>query len=283
MVLWINRSNDVSFREFKEILAFMEFSTSPPPAPITYDAKNRFGKIPLLTPPTQSLSQGYLFGLYMKDGSSMPKIIEVDSEHNSATRKASRKNLRNQMKEENVIDSKCSVCRKKNKGIKKCNGCYSTWYCGQKCQGEDWTKHRDLCLKIKSQYRVAKYYPLYVKTLVLTPTEPKLSETTEEANNNLTKKHFVVRVKLLENKMIHVTNQDRSFRGILSKKKNRSLHSHLTSKISAEGFQEVEGYFHAILEPGDKEANQVRINPENLFIETWSEKSGEAGEILLLK
>ena len=91
----------------------MDFSSSSPPAPITYDSKNRFGNLPLLNLPTESLSQGqgYFYGFYMKDGSSMPKIIEVDSEHNSATRKASRKNLRNQMKEENVIDSKCSVCR----------------------------------------------------------------------------------------------------------------------------------------------------------------------------
>ena len=66
------------------------------------------------------------YGFYIKDGFPMPRVLEVDPEQESATRKASKKNLRNQMKEENVIDSKCSVCRKKNKGIKKCNGCFST-------------------------------------------------------------------------------------------------------------------------------------------------------------
>ena len=251
------------------------------PKPISYDTKNRFGNI---TPDIKSPSpsQGYAVGLYMKDGSCMPKVIQVDPEHKSAERKMAKKNLRNQMKGDNVINSKCAVCQNKNKGIKKCNGCYSIWYCGQKCQKEDWTKHRDLCLKIKSQYRVAKYRPMYIRKLILTPTSPILSDSVIEANNNLTKKHFVIRVTLVENEKLDIHNQDRSFRGMLSKKDNVSLYNHLTSKISSEGFQGVEGYFHAIVEPGDKESKQFRINPENMFIETWSEKPGEE-EILLLK
>ena len=211
-----------------------------------------------------------------------------------ADKKASKKNLRNQMKEENVINSKCSVCRKKNKGIKKCNGCYSTWYCGQKCQREDWPKHRDQCLKIKSQYRVAKFTPVYVKTLkladgrtieVTSPETTILSDAVivsnglggsnfeggiRKANNNLIKKHFVVKIKKVDMGRLYINNRDRSFRGVLNLKDNVNLFIDLIEKISSEGFQGDEGYFHATLEPGDKEANQFRINPENLFIETWS-------------
>ena len=201
------------------------------------------------------------------------------------------------MKEENVIDSKCSVCREKKEGIKKCNWCYSTWYCGQKCQREDWPKHKDQCLKIKSQYRIAKFTSLYVK--IFKHTDGKIIRVTSErailsntfltsnglggsifeeirstggiheANNKLIKKHFVVKIKLEETGCLYINNRDLSFQVMLYEKDNENLYCHLTSKISSEGFQGVEGYFHATLEPGDKEANQFRINPENLFIETW--------------
>ena len=92
-----------------------------------------------------------------------------------------------------------------------------------------------------------------------------------EANNNLIKKHFIVKIKLKVEEMgcLYINNRDRSFRGMLFEEDNENLYSHLISKISSEGFQGDEGYFHATLEPGDKEANQCRINPENLFIETW--------------
>ena len=156
------------------------------------------------------------YGFYMKDGEPMPRVLAVDPEQERATRKASKKNLRNQMKEENVIDSKCSVCRRKNKGIKKCNGCYSTWYCGQKCQREDWPNHRDQCQKIKSQYRIAKYKQLFIQSVKFTPTSITRSDV-REANNNLIKKHFVVRIKLLENEILKISNQDHSFQGLLSK------------------------------------------------------------------
>jgi len=33
----------------------------------------------------------------------------------------------------------------KNKVIKKCAGCKSAWYCGEKCQIADWLKHKLLC------------------------------------------------------------------------------------------------------------------------------------------
>ena len=80
---------------------------------------------------------------FKKHGTFQYLSIPPSPKGGEADKKASKKNLRDQMKEENVIDSKCSVCREKNKGIKKCNGCYSAWYCGQKCQREDWPRHRD--------------------------------------------------------------------------------------------------------------------------------------------
>ena len=209
-----------------------------------------------------------VLGLYMTDGRPFPTVIQVDPEPKS---EKSKKDLRNQMKKENVINTKCAVCRKKTKGIKKCNGCYITWYCGKKCQRLHWVNHKDLCLKVRSQYRVAKYSNVFVKDLQFNTANlanATLSDV-RDANDNLIKKHFVVRVKLLEKEILHISNQDRSFKGLLFKEEN--FHTNLTTKISSGGFQGVEGYFHATLEPGDKESSQFRINPENIFIEAWSD------------
>ena len=99
-----------------------------------------------------------------------------------------------------------------------------------------------------------------------------------DINKNLTKKHFAVKVQISFargkpepdfNEGLCIYNKDKSFHIWLLKKGNEVLHKKLTQIISSKGYRGLKGYFHAILEPGDKEANQFRINPENIFIEPW--------------
>ena len=66
-----------------------------------------------------------------------------------------------------------------------------------------------------------------------------------------------------------IYNKDKSFNIFLQKKNNEELHSQLLLKVTTEGFGGLKGYFHVILESGDKEKNQFRINPENVFVEPW--------------
>ena len=96
-------------------------------------------------------------------------------------------------------------------------------------------------------------------------------------NPNLRKKHFIVKVQVplalstLRDEEIYlmIYNKDRSFNVTLSKVENPDLFGQLVRKISAEGYQGTKGYFHVILGPGDNEANQFRINPDNIFVEPW--------------
>ena len=64
-------------------------------------------------------------------------------------------------------------------------------------------------------------------------------------------------------------NKDKSFNIHLPKEGNEVLHRQLYEKITSEGYRGLKGYFHVILEPGDNEANQFRINPENILVEPW--------------
>ena len=172
--------------------------------------------------------------------------------------------------------SKCSVCGKNSKTNQKCTGCYLTWYCGQKCQEDDWTKHKSECLKTKSQYKVGTYESKCVETL--SGMGPLGTSDPPSKNKKLIKSHFVVKVQIpldmLGGKVnpegdLAINNKDKSFNIFLQKKDNEELHSKLLLKITTEGFGGLKGYFHVILESGDKAKNQFRINPENVFVEPW--------------
>ena len=68
---------------------------------------------------------------------------------------------------------------------------------------------------------------------------------------------------------LFIYNKDKSFNIDLPKKGNEALYRQLYEKIRSEGYRGLKGYFHVILEPGDNEANQFRINTENIFVEPW--------------
>ena len=91
---------------------------------------------------------------------------------------------------------------------------------------------------------------------------------------NLKKEHFVVKVQVPLSKglgpdFLCIYNKDKSFNIMMPYKGNSELYSQLEDKIRSEGHHGIKGYFHALLEPGDKKANQFRINPENIFVEPW--------------
>ena len=53
-----------------------------------------------------------------------------------------------------VVAKECRVCS--TAGVKRCDHCRVVFYCGQKCQTEDWPNHKASCKKSqKSQKRLA--------------------------------------------------------------------------------------------------------------------------------
>ena len=187
-----------------------------------------------------------------------------------------KKNVKDKMKAPDYESrSKCKVCESRSGSTKKCSGCFKVWYCSAKCQREDWSQHKHQCQEIKSQYMVGKHDGTCV-SYDFGMSKPTAFDP-PDINKNLTKKHFAVKVQIPfpdEGKpdpldFLVIFNRDMSFHVLLPEKGNEVLYKKLAQKITSDGYGGWKGYFHAILEPGDKEANQFRINPVNIFIEPW--------------
>ena len=267
--------NEVSFKMAERLLR----------AGAKVDAKNKFGETPLMLSTTTTnydaveLLLKHGADAYMMDNDGRFLINTVNCNHKMG--KIINESHENKIKElkrhpDHESQSKCSVCGKKSKRNQKCTGCYLTWYCGQKCQKDDWIKHKSECQKTKSQYKIGTYKPEYVSTFAGI-SRPGTSDPPNK-NKNLVKSHFVVKVqvafdmiggRVIPEGALAIYNKDKSFIINLQKKDNEELHSQLVLKITAEGFGGLKGYFHVILEPGDKAKNQFRINPENIFVEPW--------------
>jgi len=266
--------NDVTFKMAERLLR----------AGANINSKNRFGETPLMNACMSVGNTVHYAAVEMllkygadptvKDnGGQFPSYtFSINPKLQQMFRESYKKNMKDEMKEPDYESrSKCNVCEAKSGTTKKCNGCFKVWYCGAKCQREDWPQHKDQCQKTKSEYMTGIHDGEAVSTSYTISDPPDI-------NKNLTKKHFAVKVQISfargkpepdYNEGLCIYNKDKSFHIWLLKKGNEVLHKKLTQIISSKGYRGLKGYFHAILEPGDKEANQFRINPENIFIEPW--------------
>jgi len=273
--------NEVTFKMAERLLR----------AGANVDAKNRFGETPLFNA-CMSVGTTVHYAaveMLLKHGAD-PTVKNYEGQFPNDTFRINpklqemfgesyKRNMKEKMKEPDYEShSKCNVCKTKFKPTKKCNGCFIIWYCGTECQKTDWTQHKGLCQRTKSQYMIGKHGGVQMGT-ICGMSRCGLSDP-PDINKNLTKKHFVVKVQITFKSIkgvptpecdggLNIYNKDKSFHIWLLKKGNEILHKKLIQKISADGYRGLKGYFHAILEPGDKEANQFRINPENISVEAW--------------
>jgi len=253
------------------------------------NSKNRFGETPLMNACMSVGNEVHYAAVEMllkygadptvKDnGGQFPTYtFSINTKLQRMFGESYKKNMKDEMKKPDYeTRSKCNVCEAKSGTTKKCTGCFKVWYCGAKCQSEDWPQHKDQCQKTKLEYLMGKHDGEYMSTLGGT-SKMSVSDP-PDINKNLTKKHFAVKVQISfargkpepdYNEGLCIYNKDKSFHIWLLKKGNEVLHKKLTQIISSKGYRGLKGYFHAVLEPGDKEANQFRINPENIVIEPW--------------
>jgi len=251
------------------------------------DAPNRLGETPLYsisqTPNYDAISLLLEHGAnpYKQDngGFSAFSNARINPKMNQLFGKYYKKRVKEHLKDPN-FDSpyKCNNCGDKEKDIKKCSGCFLVWYCSQKCQREHWSQHADQCKKSKDLYKIAKFPTRFVSSFCSINTKPKFSVPPAE-NRKLKKTHFIVKVQVSlsfkggtkadKKGDLTVYNKDRSFTVFMPRKDNEYIHGRLFENIINHGHEGMKGYFHVILEPGDKEANQFRINPENISIEPW--------------
>lgn len=151
----------------------------------------------------------------------------------------------------------CKVCGVDNDN-KRSTGCYMVWYCGQKCQAEDWSAHKHGCKETKAQYK---------KVVLVEHAMAGRDNITKEMyvhkiGDIPSKKHFVVKVQValgqlkgtLESPIgpdgaglpLFVYNRDRSLCGYLHREGAEEEYDMLLSSIKEKGFNGMKGFFYAI-------------------------------------
>ena len=158
-----------------------------------------------------------------------------------------------------VVKDKCSQCSLEKEHLKKCTGCYHSWYCSSQCQRQDWDKHKLECNTIRMQYKLCTYGNIDGQE-----TQAKALETKP------LKEQFIVKVQIdhsdedAEIPPMIIVNKDKSFQVKLEKENNATVFDELYQNIVSHGHKGRKGYFHVIRKknaPGKIEINSVNIQP----------------------
>jgi len=132
------------------------------------DAQNRFGSTPLMD---STIALRYnLVKFFTKHGADMflkdhdgssafslsqwnSKMLEIFSEERKKKASKERERLRELA---GGSFSNCSVCGS-TENTKMCTGCFFVWYCGSKCQKENWGEHKEDCKVCVAEYTLILY------------------------------------------------------------------------------------------------------------------------------
>ena len=177
---------------------------------------------------------------------------------------------------------------------KRCTGCYMVWYCGQKCQLEDWPNHKGECKVTKNQYKEAH---LEDREIAGRDNINKKMYV-HKAGDVPSKKHFVIKVQITQDlpkgwlpasvasggewEALFVYNKDRSLCGYLEREEGEEVYDKLVRSIREEGFSGQKGFYYAIFTGKGIAVNEsegkknlkpvvkIKINPEKILpVEKW--------------
>jgi len=170
----------------------------------------------------------------------------------------------------------CKVCGADDDN-KRCTGCYLVWYCGQKCQGEDWPQHKEDCKKTMAEYKKVELIEYAVAGRDNITKEMYVHKVGDVPN----KKHFVVKVQIAlgelkgttENPIspdgaghpMFVYNRDRSLCGYLQREGAEEVYDLLFKNIREKGFKGQKGFYYAIHTGGNSKNAKKKNNPDNIM------------------
>jgi len=176
------------------------------------------------------------------------------------------KKERNAAKEDKKFKS-CQRCEMFAE--KRCSACYLVWYCGAKCQKEDWSSHKKACKERQAEYQEVEIDKEHHKKVVAMSTETKTAYM-----NNLkpTKSsNFVIKVQVPLNPISSTIpdgpflcyNEKRDVQYYIKDKSNLGIalkKAILEQKSSVIG----KGYFYSMIKDG-----KHFIHPSILPPEKW--------------
>jgi len=261
-------SNSVTLRMARELLK----------AGADPNTKNRFGSSPLFEPVQAANMES--INILLEFGAD-PDLVDNDGVRcsnmgNSKITELFSKTDKKKIKEARAAAKEkaggclwlCKVCQV-DRDTKRCTGCYMVWYCGQKCQHEDWSDHKEECTITKKQF---KEVVLLKEDNTVMSRVSKKSYTTN-VGDLPTKKHFVVKVQL--NASTHdsllLYNKDKSLIGQFYREKQEDIFDMLVKSIKEKGCRGgLKGFFYAIYSQKDDKVNILKVNPVKILPpENW--------------
>ena len=221
------------------------------------NAKNRFEATPLME---VTLAKNFEFVEFLIHNGADPNIKDYSGmSPKDFARKIESPGISNLFSDDfgaagkKVVKDKCSQCNLGKDHLKKCTGCYHSWYCSSQCQRQDWEKHKSECNTIREQYKLCTF------------------DTSNEDNQSKPlKNHFVVKIQIdhsdedAEIPPMIIVNKDKSFSVKLEKENNATVFDELYQNIVSHGHNGRKGYFHVIRKKnttGKFEINSVNIQP----------------------
>ena len=202
----------------------------------------------------------------------------------------------------------CKVCKKYKNDTKRCSGCYLVWYCGPKCQKDDWSKHMVECKETRKEYvkvHVQSKDPTVTSLLNGSVVEqyelPALNNLLKKAEslaksksmqNKPSKGHFIVSVQIAtkdrfltmsegivkrptKDDPMLIFNKDQTLYGDIEKEGNEIVFAALSKNIEDHGFKGFKGYFYAIYKSKNSEEKaagklEIKINTSRILpVEDW--------------
>ena len=151
----------------------------------------------------------------------------------------------------------CCSCHRATK--KRCGECYLEWFCSPECIQKEWSAHKIVCHKRKSEYLGFEFIWDIRSVVISLDTAPCL-----DLNGKLSRSYFIVKIKH-DGPWNDFCIRDRNnsvFYSVIEK--NTKSAKMLINIIKNKGVKGVLGYFAAFVKE-----KKIYIHPEIQPVETW--------------
>ena len=213
-------------------------------------------------------------GVFLYDYAMISNVGDLMSAH----MKTICREMREEAIQEGVI-GRCHFCGKE--AMKKCSGCFLSYYCGKECQKEGWKDHKKDCKEALKGY---KMFSLRTDQFSYRLTIPGSGQVVNwyprVFHHPRGKNNFVVKIQApwkaerekdaeLVNRDMLVHNEGKTIFGMISPELDH--YDELLETIRSKGVLGVKAYFYAFWECGATEAESgIKININKVQPpETW--------------
>ena len=157
---------------------------------------------------------------------------------------------------------RCAVCKKET--LKRCSGCFLSWYCSKECQLSGWEDHKQECKERKAEYVSFKLQQANFSSLI-SRKDDSVSTFNATGGTPIGKSHFLVKIQAGEGNLV-VYNEKKTVCGLITQE--MPYYRDLREQIREHGVMGLKAYFYA--KWNWKEGEGLKINVKRVQPpETW--------------